>query len=213
MNTNSPVKTAAPDPVLEAAVRGGDIAVLLAVLVQMTGDETLLERCRAFIKGPWDYMVNVPAHLSEKIRSRLLSVLSRSDLIHRLPPPELVEKIMGAVVGEVVPPEYVQMLSEDLGYAKPKSEAPPRAETRHFKVVVIGAGISGICAAIRLKQAGFSFEVFEKNDQVGGTWYESIYPGCGVDTPNHFYSFSFELNHQWSRYFAKRDELYSYLRH
>ena len=45
---------------------------------------------------------------------------------------------------------------------------------------------------------------------MGGTWYENTYPDCGVDTPNHFYSYSFERNANWSGYFSKRDELYEY---
>lgn len=38
----------------------------------------------------------------------------------------------------------------------------------------------------------------------------NTYPDCGVDTPNHFYSYSFERNPNWSGYFSKRDELYDY---
>jgi 4-hydroxyacetophenone monooxygenase len=200
------------DQIVEAAVQGGDIAVLLAVLVQLSGDEALLAPCRPFIKGPWDYTVDMPPELDAEIRSRLIETLARPHSAS-MPSPELVEKIMGTIVGETVPPEYVAMLSQDIGCSKPMSQGPALEPPPDFKVVVIGAGISGICAAVRLRQAGFTFEVFEKDDQVGGTWYENRYPGCGVDTPNHFYSFSFELNHRWSRYFAKRDEIYQYLRH
>jgi 4-hydroxyacetophenone monooxygenase len=77
-------------------------------------------------------------------------------------------------------------------------------------VVIIGAGMSGVCAAIRLSQAGIPFTIIEKNSAVGGSWFENFYPGCGVDTPNHFYSYSFDLNHEWSHFFAKRDELWAY---
>jgi 4-hydroxyacetophenone monooxygenase len=52
----------------------------------------------------------------------------------------------------------------------------------------------------------------EKNDDVGGTWLENRYPGCRVDTPNHFYSYSFAPNHGWSQYFSPRDEIHCYLR-
>jgi 4-hydroxyacetophenone monooxygenase len=75
---------------------------------------------------------------------------------------------------------------------------------------VVGAGMSGLCAAAKLKDAGVPFTVLEKNDAVGGTWYENTYPDCGVDTPNHFYSYSFERNPNWSGYFSKRNELYQY---
>ncbi len=62
-----------------------------------------------------------------------------------------------------------------------------------------------------LEDAGISFEIFERNAGVGGTWHENRYPGCGVDTPNHFYSYSFNLNPDWSRYFAKQQEIEKYL--
>ena len=62
----------------------------------------------------------------------------------------------------------------------------------------------------KLKAAGIAFTIFEKNDAVGGTWYENVYPDCGVDTPNHFYSYSFVRNPDWSGYFSKRDELRAY---
>ena len=84
---------------------------------------------------------------------------------------------------------------------------------RDFQVIVVGAGMSGICTGIKLKEAGISFSILEKNDAVGGTWYENTYPDCGVDTPNHFYSYSFERNPNWSGYFSKRDELLSYFEH
>ena len=55
---------------------------------------------------------------------------------------------------------------------------------------MIGSGVSGICAAIALRAAGIPFRVLEKSSSVGGTWLENRYPGCGVDTPSHLYSFS-----------------------
>ena len=54
------------------------------------------------------------------------------------------------------------------------------------------------------------FKIYEKNNSVGGTWTENRYPGCRVDIANHFYSYSFEENHQWSEYFSKQPELEEY---
>lgn len=211
MNKNN-VNDHAPTQAIEAAVQGGDIAVLLAVLVQLTGDEAFLDECRPYIKGPWDFMVEVPKALDEKVRNALLDVLLSGKANEaKVPSAALIERIMGAIVGEEVPADYVSMLSQDLGFV-PAPSIQPAANPADFKVLVIGAGLSGICAAIRLKEAGYAYEVLEKNNEVGGTWYENVYPGCAVDTPNHFYSYSFELNHNWSRYFAKRDELFGYLK-
>jgi 4-hydroxyacetophenone monooxygenase len=80
-----------------------------------------------------------------------------------------------------------------------------------FSVAIVGAGASGICAAIRLRQAGIPCTVFEKNDEVGGTWFENRYPGCAVDTPNHFYQYSFEPNDDWPHYFSRQQTILEYL--
>ncbi len=65
---------------------------------------------------------------------------------------------------------------------------------------------------IRLKQAGFErFEILEKAEGVGGTWYHNRYPGCACDVPAHLYSFSFEIKRDWSRPFAGQPEILAYL--
>ncbi|HEV2239692.1 MAG TPA: NAD(P)/FAD-dependent oxidoreductase [Streptosporangiaceae bacterium] len=80
-------------------------------------------------------------------------------------------------------------------------------------IIIIGSGFAGLCMAIRLKQAGFhDFVILEKDDDLGGTWRDNAYPGCACDVPSHMYSFSFELNPDWSRMFAPRQEIWAYLR-
>lgn len=82
-----------------------------------------------------------------------------------------------------------------------------------FETVIVGTGFSGLGMAIRLKQEGRdSFVVLEKAGEVGGTWRENHYPGCACDVPSHLYSFSFEPNPDWSRFFAPQAEIWSYLR-
>ena len=67
--------------------------------------------------------------------------------------------------------------------------------------------------AIKLKQAGHhDFVILEKNDGLGGTWRDNKYPGCACDVPSHMYSYSFELNPDWSRMFAPQDEIWAYMR-
>ncbi|MGI9432567.1 MAG: flavin-containing monooxygenase [Myxococcota bacterium] len=80
-----------------------------------------------------------------------------------------------------------------------------------LRFVVIGAGMSGILAAVQLREAGFEdFVVYEKGDRVGGTWRENTYPGIACDVPSHFYSYSFALNPEWSSRFAPGDEIQRY---
>ena len=70
--------------------------------------------------------------------------------------------------------------------------------------------MSGILMGIKLAERGIPFKIYEKNKSVGGTWAENTYPGCRVDIANHFYSYSFEENHQWSQYFSQQPELEQY---
>ena len=73
-------------------------------------------------------------------------------------------------------------------------------DRNQFKVVIIGAGPGGICAAIKLLEAGIrDFVMLEKAGGVGGTWWHNRYPGAECDVPSHLYSFSFEQKRDWSR--------------
>ena len=80
-------------------------------------------------------------------------------------------------------------------------------------VVVIGAGFSGLGAAISLKAAGFEdFVVLERETDVGGTWNGNRYPGCQCDVPSNLYCYSFAPHPGWTRTFSHREEIWSYLR-
>jgi cation diffusion facilitator CzcD-associated flavoprotein CzcO len=77
-------------------------------------------------------------------------------------------------------------------------------------IIIIGSGFSGIGAGIQLKKAGYSFLILERADDIGGTWRDNQYPGIAVDITSFTYSYSFEQNPNWSRVFAKGNELYDY---
>jgi len=81
------------------------------------------------------------------------------------------------------------------------------------RIVIVGAGISGLCLAMRLKTLGFdSLTILEKSHDIGGTWLDNTYPGCGCDVPSMLYSFSFALNTDWSRKYAPQAEILQYFR-
>ncbi len=89
------------------------------------------------------------------------------------------------------------------------SGAPPPTEP--LDVAIIGAGLSGLCLAIKLKQAGLeSFAIFEKSAGIGGTWRDNTYPGVACDVPSHLYSFSFAPKADWSRKYASQAEILAY---
>lgn len=83
-----------------------------------------------------------------------------------------------------------------------------------MRIVVIGAGMSGILAAIKLSETGLTdFTVYEKGNSVGGTWRENRYPGLTCDLAAHAYTYSFERNPDWSQLFAPGPEIHDYLKH
>jgi len=88
----------------------------------------------------------------------------------------------------------------------------PSPNPQHHRVAVIGAGFGGIGASIKLAEQGIEHAIFEKMDDVGGTWWANKYPGCRCDVPSHLYSFSFALNPDWSNTYSEQPEIHRYLR-
>jgi cation diffusion facilitator CzcD-associated flavoprotein CzcO len=82
------------------------------------------------------------------------------------------------------------------------------------KVIILGAGMSGILAGIKLREEGIeSFEVLEMGASVGGTWRDNTYPGLSCDVPAHSYDYSFEPNWRWKSLYAEGAEIYAYFKH
>ena len=81
-----------------------------------------------------------------------------------------------------------------------------------FRVVVAGAGIAGLFMAETLKRAGIDFSVYEKADEVGGTWRDNTFPGLFVDVLSRQYEFPFRPNYNWSRKYAPSDEILAYVK-
>jgi len=80
-------------------------------------------------------------------------------------------------------------------------------------VAIVGAGASGIAAAVRLREIGIDeLAIFEKADEVGGTWRENTYPGLSCDVPSHLYRFSFAPNPEWSHKYSPGSEIQAYLK-
>lgn len=80
-------------------------------------------------------------------------------------------------------------------------------------VIIIGAGMTGMAVAIKLREAGIhNIIILEKAETVGGTWRENRYPGVACDVPSHAYTYSFEPNPDWSSFFAPGPEIYNYFK-
>lgn len=197
---------------LRTRLMGADVAPLLMVYVQLSGERDMLARMRPFIDGPWAWNEHVPVELKTELCERTASLLEAIAAGRTQPaaPPDtdLLAEMTRVCVGGEVPPDYLPLVAHDMQLAGTppldidwRSEPPARALAA-FRVLIIGAGESGLCMAIKLARMGIAFTIIEKNSTVGGTWFENSYPGCGVDTPNHFYQYSFAPNHDWSRHFS-----------
>jgi cation diffusion facilitator CzcD-associated flavoprotein CzcO len=83
--------------------------------------------------------------------------------------------------------------------------------TRTPSVAIIGAGMSGLCMAARLKMAGIdTFTIYEKAGDLGGTWRDNTYPGLACDVPSRFYQFTFAPKHDWTHVFSPGAEIWRY---
>jgi 4-hydroxyacetophenone monooxygenase len=209
------------DAAIAAALEDVSVPTLMMSMIHMTGDTSILD---ASIRPRGIFLNEVQGFMSEEdqaaVRARALEVIAAyRDGGCRLPPPptpETIHRMMNFLVAGDVPEEYVPMMLEEMeldgGDAREfRWDRPVTPEAKSaFRVVVIGCGMSGLLAAIRLEQAGIPYTVIEKNPGVGGTWFENTYPGCRVDVGNHFYCYSFEPNPGWTEFFAQRSELQAY---
>lgn len=92
------------------------------------------------------------------------------------------------------------------------SPMPRTGIAEHLPIAIIGAGIGGICLAIKLREAGIEdFTMLEAADAMGGSWYLNHYPGCACDVPSALYSYSFDQNPDWSRKYGTQPEILEYL--
>src|SRR4051794_39797470 len=183
---------------LTEAVAIANIPSLLMVLFQMTGEHRWLEApyrpSRSRGMGDND-SGGLPEGIQQEIReSALEAVLAwRSGRPLAIPEPsaELLVEMLSCAMGEEVPGEYGDMMSAQFGLRLADEDERPLEVPDGFRVLIVGGGVSGICAGVNLQKLGVPFTIVEKNETVGGTWWDNHYPGAGVDTPNHLYSFSF----------------------
>jgi len=222
MPTLDPIQ---PLPADDAALRGAltdcELAPLLPAVAHLTGDHSLLRD--DLRPAPGGFMQ--PPSLNEEQQAAVVdtafAALTRWRDAGRPPAPVTSEadlvRLMEFAIGESVDPMYLGLLEEELEPGGVDLRAPQwhkrdLAPDRAFTVAIIGAGMSGLLTAHRLQQAGVDFVIVEKNDDVGGTWWENTYPGCRVDVPNHLYSYSFAQRADWQFRFTPQTLLIEYFR-
>lgn len=204
------------DTELRPALEVANIPTLVLVLAHLTGDGRWLED--PYRPKPGKVLDDndsggLPDDIQAEIRHAAYDVIVASEASGVTFPdlePSRVAEMLGVALVEEVPDEYGPLLAEELGVVSRDVDIDG-SDKGDLSVVIIGAGLYGLSMAFKLKAAGIDYRILEKNAEIGGTWLENIYPGCGVDTPSHLYSFSFAPNTEWSRFFAKRPEVFGYL--
>ncbi|MGA1723438.1 MAG: NAD(P)-binding protein [Ilumatobacteraceae bacterium] len=164
-----------------------DLRVLVMCLVHLTGDLRWLEE--PFTPARDVRLVADPrAGFGDATRDAIIDAVMEqisngipAPVIDR-PDPELLHRMMSVFLGENVPGEYVAMTMADMGLVERRP--PIDAALPVPDVLIVGAGVSGIALASRLIADGVNVRLIERNADLGGTWFENRYPGCGVDTPN-----------------------------
>ncbi len=211
------------DGAIARIVRRAYLPPLLAALAQATGDLSLL---RDDLRPDPNRAREPQGGMSTEQReaARELAVVALKRLHdhgpHQAPPvagTDALREMMAFTIGERVSDDYLALLLEELALSGEDLRAPTwHKDTvdrdRPFRAVIVGAGMSGLLAAHRLQQAGIDVVIVEKNDDVGGTWFENRYPGCRVDVPNHLYSYSFAQRDDWPQQFSPQGILLDYFR-
>lgn len=210
----------ASDDVIRAALEQAHVPSLMCALVHLTGDLSVI---RGEIRPETGFFSDPQGAISEEDQARIRELaferLTRCrDEARPLPPPpseEIVSEMVDFIIGQSVSKDYGEFLSAELSlneqdaYAAEGLDALPAAAKAAFRVVIIGAGMSGLLSAIRLQQAGIPFTIVERHADVGGTWYQNIYPGCRVDSENHIYAYSFRPK-DWPQHFSQQEVLRRY---
>jgi 4-hydroxyacetophenone monooxygenase len=201
---------------LRAALDAADLPTLLMTYADLSRDGAMLEAFAPHINGlSSGQQTNIPDDLAAILREKMQSLLtSPNAAVPDIADTPFLQRIMSVGMGETVSEDFIPLLLEQSGLGEQVDRSARKARqksTKDFKVLVIGAGLSGMVAGIKLQEAGYSFELIEKLPEVGGTWLTARYPGAGVDTASHFYSFSFAQNPNWSTYTPKGPEMRDYL--
>ncbi len=205
------------DEQLQQALKQAHVPALLASLAHFTGNTDHCEQ----VKPQYELFGEQEDGLTEAERKKarelamaaLAQYRTRGEAALMDPGEDDITRTMHYITGEDIPEPMLPFLREELNLHnedRRRVEVDTSNMPADFRVLIIGSGMSGILAAIRLQQCGIPFEILEKNSELSGTWFENTYPGCQVDSSNHLYNYIFEPNTQWPNHFSGRDELHKY---
>ncbi|WP_006241145.1 flavin-containing monooxygenase [Mycolicibacterium tusciae] len=202
---------------LRAHLRQADPGVLVAVLGQLTGDPSVVDRYGpkiSHVPDPPERAGVTDAETRDALVTAVIDAINAPRPVDAPAPddPELFARLLPLALGSDVAAEFVPLLLEQGGFqlsqpTLPRTVAIPDTTS----VAIIGAGLAGIISALAAADAGVKYQIFDRNDEVGGTWLTTRYPGIGVDTPSAYYSLSREVNPEWTSYYPQGAEYQNYL--
>lgn len=207
----------ADDTSLRQNIWEADLPTLLATVSYLTRDQGVL---RPEWKPALEFGVAISglsANEEHKARAycfdRLVAFRDSKMSVPRAPTYDEVQNLGRWLMGEAIEPflqlTLEEMVTADYDLRKPRWSKSKIAKDRSFSVGIIGAGESGLLMGIRLRQAGVPFVIYEKNTDVGGTWFENQYPGCRVDCNSFFYSYAF-AREVWDDYYGHAKDVQAY---
>src|SRR5699024_3143907 len=208
------------DQDLRQVVCSVDIQPLLSALFAITEDESLLdadfmppqEIRGAYLSRHGGLADDVALHAQELAYQNLKRLSTTPSLLTDAPSPRSVSRIIDFLAPEASP-AYIDMINHEIGgnIVRTEESRTSSSYADRLPVLIVGAGVSGIAAAIQLDQAGIPYEIWEKNNGLGGTWWENVYPGCRLDTPNFAYSYSFAQKKNWGEFYSQQPSIRDYL--
>jgi 4-hydroxyacetophenone monooxygenase len=207
----------ADDSSLRQSIEDADLPALLATVYYLTRDAAAL---RPEWKPRLEFGVVVSGLTPDEERRVRDYCLDRLRDFHdsgmTAPPAPTYDDVQNVgywLMDETVEPSLQLALEEMVvsghDHRKPRWSKAKINDGRPFSVGIIGAGESGLLTAIRLRQAGIPFAIYEKNVGVGGTWLENHYPGCRVDCNSFFYSYAFART-VWNDYYGHAKDVQAY---
>jgi 4-hydroxyacetophenone monooxygenase len=202
----------ASDEQIERAVAHAEPMVLRGLLYQLTGDEEVAATpITVDPTGFQTFMMVAEEADVAMLRRKAVELL----LAHRdagagpldIGPEERLRRSVPLTLGEELDDAELEFCREELALdpwvrSLAWSEPPPPERLQGFSVTVIGAGLGGLNVALMLKRAGIAYTVIEKDSGVGGTWWETRYPGARVDTPSRGYTHIFGAHFPYSSPFC-----------
>jgi 4-hydroxyacetophenone monooxygenase len=212
MNSSSPDR----ESVIHHLTQADTTSLLLAV-AEKTGDLALLRAHGEWISDPLALTDDFPADIRRALVEHAADLYLAGALTGESvsADPERFRELSRAAATRHVSADEERLFRKEMGLLEDAfvtwdAERPDHADD--YRVVIVGAGLSGIATAVHLKRMGIDFTIYERLSDVGGTWLVNTYPGCGVDILSHYFSYSFHRRATWSRYYSPQQEVLDYLR-